>query len=351
MNQKPPLFRLDEQVFFTMAALCALSIIVLAFRFTTRTSCKPFSFIVSSETFTEGEMVRFKASAYGNNTYHWDFGDGAEKKERTPTTSHIYTIPGIYTVTLTLNGACLETQSVEIKKTTIYVEPTARIGSPDTAYVDERIQFRDESVGAKTWEWAFESDGQIDATNKNPVYVYTTTGLKTVSLRINERPDLTTTKAVMVIKRSRVVVQEPTTTRPPRSRPVPPPVNDIPVEEPLQNPTDTPAVSSPAPVEPAAPPVATEVFAVMLKDVMNGTKSTKDFSSYLCNNLSIEVKWGDKTMPFDEFCLRLAQAGSGRRAKRISIKQLTKSSTNCIKSLTVKVERKDLIGRYHAINP
>jgi hypothetical protein len=354
MNQKPTaLFRLDEQVFFTMAALCVLSIIVLAFRFTTRTPCKPVSINVLSAKLVAGELVQFKAAAFGVKSYHWNFGDGVEKAEITPTATHTYENAGVYTVTLTVNGNCYETELVSVEKSAINVnEGPAKIICPDTAYLDEIVEFNDGSRGAKSWEWAFEQNDGIDATSQNPTYTFTTPGPKTVSLRINGRSDLTASKTIIVIKRP---IPESANTQAKRSRPRTRPdamiVESGPTADPLPNPSDT-VTNRPEPTPKViAPAISTGELAEMFKQVMHGRKNDADFAIYFCNNdAAVTVTWGDKTMPFKEFCVRLNSLEKKNKIA-ISIPRITKDDSHCIKSMTAVIKRRNLLRRYETVNP
>lgn len=46
------------------------------------------------------------------------------------------------------------------------------------------VRFTDLSENAVSWSWDFESDGNSDSTDKNPVYVFTTPGTYTITLSI-----------------------------------------------------------------------------------------------------------------------------------------------------------------------
>jgi hypothetical protein len=354
MNQKPTaLFRLDEQIFFTMAALAVLSVIVLAFRFTTRTTCKPFSINVSTSKLVEDQAIYFKvAAAHNAKAYHWDFGDGVKKREIVSETNHTYASPGQYTVTLTLSGNCSETKTIHIQAASIPVVSKARIGGPDTAYVDEPVEFRDESTGAKSWDWAFEDPERIDSKTKNPSYTYSTIGPKTVSLRINGRQDLTDGKTVIIIKRPVLPPANTNVVRPrPRPRPAPIDIESNPTEDPLPNPSDTGVRRPELAPEAIAPPISTEDLAEMFKQVMHGTKKDTDFAIYFCNNdAAVTVTWGDRTMPVKEFCVRLNSLERRNRI-RISVTRITKNDSHCIKSITAVIKRRNLIGRYETITP
>lgn len=67
----------------------------------------------SSTTVLTGEEVTFINNSTGGTAFNWSFGDGATSTEETP--AHTYELPGMYTVTLTVdNGACTSSTSFEI---------------------------------------------------------------------------------------------------------------------------------------------------------------------------------------------------------------------------------------------
>ena len=59
------------------------------------------------------------------------------------------------------------------------------------------VQFTDQSSNGPTaWEWDFNSDGKIDSTEQNPLYVYTAQGTYSVTLNaINGTARGSTTKS------------------------------------------------------------------------------------------------------------------------------------------------------------
>jgi len=63
------------------------------------------------------------------------------------------------------------------------------------------VRFTDLSENAVSWSWDFESDGNIDSTDENPVYVFTVPGTYTVTLSVtNENGAASKTAAVTVIQ-------------------------------------------------------------------------------------------------------------------------------------------------------
>jgi PKD repeat protein len=69
------------------------------------------------------ETITFDASASTGNPadYQWDFGDGTQVVTQTPTVTHAYLLPDVYTVTLTVVN--LTTADIEQKTITIGAVP------------------------------------------------------------------------------------------------------------------------------------------------------------------------------------------------------------------------------------
>ena len=70
------------------------------------------------------------------------------------------------------------------------------------------VQFTDLSENADSWSWDFESDGNIDSTEENPVHVFTTMGAYTVTLSATNKNG-TDSKTSAVIVTHPVMVTHP----------------------------------------------------------------------------------------------------------------------------------------------
>lgn|GEM_PF-1249955 len=58
---------------------------------------------------------------------------------------------------------------------------------PTMTYPYEEIQFTDLSLGLiTTWEWDFDNDGTVDATDRNPSWSYSQLGTYTVKLTVSD---------------------------------------------------------------------------------------------------------------------------------------------------------------------
>ena len=112
----------------------------------------------------------------------WDFGDGNTSVEANP--SHVYTVAGTYTVTLTVSGdggTDVETKTAYI---TVYTAVHADFSADVTSGIAPlTVQFTDLSTGdygALAWDFG---DGATSA-ETSPTHVYTAAGTYTVSLTV-----------------------------------------------------------------------------------------------------------------------------------------------------------------------
>ena len=124
------------------------------------------------------------SSVSGTITHHrWDFGDGTITDTGSiPTASHVYVVPGTYTVTLTVSNStgCAD---VAVDVITVNPDVVADFTRSPTGpvCVGATIVFTDASGGGPTaWEWSF-GDG-ITATGQVVNHAYVTPGTYTVWL-------------------------------------------------------------------------------------------------------------------------------------------------------------------------
>ncbi|HOS47671.1 MAG TPA: PKD domain-containing protein [Bacteroidia bacterium] len=124
-------------------------------------------------------MVNFADSSLNAVSWQWDFGDGSSSTLMNP--SHIYSTPGVYTVTLIATNAngCSDTLT-----RTNYITVNGAIPQFAVSNISGcsplSVTFSDMSSGAVGWIWNF-GDGTIDSI-QNPVHLYADTGSYVVSL-------------------------------------------------------------------------------------------------------------------------------------------------------------------------
>ena len=121
--------------------------------------------------------VQFTDTSTGSPaSWDWDFGDGSTSTEQNP--SHIYTVAGVYTVTLSVNGGASTKTRIDYITVNIAADFT---GSPIEGEAPLSVVFTDTSTGSPdTWLWEF-GDGTTSI-NKSPTHIYTVSGAYTVKL-------------------------------------------------------------------------------------------------------------------------------------------------------------------------
>jgi PKD repeat protein len=144
-----------------------------------------------------GEMplsVTFSDQSLGTPTsWYWQFGDGINATTQNP--QHIYTIPGVYTVTLRAKNAqsggygvwsnCITVTSGPVPQPTPTPVPGEIVPNFSASQTQGNpplsVQFTDLSTGNPTsWIWDF-GDGKT-AILQNPLHVYSTSGTYPVTM-------------------------------------------------------------------------------------------------------------------------------------------------------------------------
>ena len=131
-------------------------------------------------------MVDFTDESGGGVTtaWQWSFGDGGFSVEQHP--SHLYTLPGSYTVSLTATNAYGSDQRVEVGYVDVGPGPPVIVefsASPTSGSAPLVVQFTDESIGHLTsWLWQFD-DGTT-STQQNPQHTFTAPGEYNIVLEV-----------------------------------------------------------------------------------------------------------------------------------------------------------------------
>jgi PKD repeat protein len=147
----------------------------------------------------DGATVQFTNTSTNAFGYLWNFGDGTTSTEVSP--SHVYTMPGIYTVTLSslYDASCTPdavSSMVTITDPLVFADFTYDITSCGLDEIE--VQFFDNSTNTfnndLTYDWTF-SNGQT-STEANPVITLTQEGPLTVTLSITTANNCTNTRSV-----------------------------------------------------------------------------------------------------------------------------------------------------------
>ncbi len=134
--------------------------------------------------FTDASVVNTNAIS----NYLWDFGDGGQATIQDP--QHMYQVPGLYTVTLTVTDSAGCTNSVS-NLINISESPAAFFNFSSPVCSESSMQFTDLSVSAAgyitSWEWNF-GDGNSTAVffpnSPNVSHQYSGFGSYNVTLKI-----------------------------------------------------------------------------------------------------------------------------------------------------------------------
>ena len=162
-------------------------------------------FVGNPTTINAGQSVSFTDESTGTAIYlwQWNFGDLSPNATVASSASqvHQYTVPGTYTVTLTVTNDGGPSTMQKVGYITVNVVPTATpsatptatatpipqppvanfVGSPTSGYNPLTVSFTDESSNSPTsWYWTFGDGGW--STLKNPSYTYLLPGVYNVTL-------------------------------------------------------------------------------------------------------------------------------------------------------------------------
>jgi PKD repeat protein len=338
MKKKLTLFRIDEQVFFTMVGLGFICLLILGFRFAFTEKCSPIKIQLPRDTVVVGSLVTFKVETIGGRTFTWDFRDGVVKKEEIKSVSHIFKTPGKYTIKVEVDGRCSGFSDLVVIKASTKIEKQslAMFTGPSIAHVNEQISFEDTSSVATSWEWQFEDGGDIKSKTRRATHTYSIPGRKLITLVINGRVDMTISRFIDVKDTSaendsKVVTRK----RSGSKRPIVIPINNFPSTEPIKEvDVPKPELESFQPVV-KAPDITESQMRNMLLEVVERTKSAQQFSAYLCENLNAKVTYNRKNITFVEMCSELEKLRKKSKVKKLSVKISRDPTTNCIQSMEV----------------
>lgn len=325
--------RLDENVIITMLIVSVLAIITFAFRYKNYEPCIPFAIRTNSATYHTGEPIRFETDARGFERLQWGFGDNQNNETRIASAVHAYDQAGEYTITLSKDNECTQYKTIVITAARKVVDPVLipTFTYPQSAEVGKPVSFQDTTKGASQWEWRFGETATIDATSNNPTYVYTTPGLKTVSLVLNNDP-----KQLGVAK----IYVNPAAPKPSATksnggggggRPIIV-IADRPQSDPLgqQNPAVEPV--------PNVQDITKEQFEAELRMVADKQRTVVNFLPYLCGNPNVQVSLNGKEITFTELCNELAKLKSSKKIKTLNA-QMVKNERHCIIALVVSLKK------------
>jgi len=346
----------DSRVLLALGIVCLFGLFYLLLQKKKYVDCEQADFKISAQKYIVGEIISFSNESTNAEKWKWEFGDGSEIKTK-QYEFHTYSKPGRYEVSLIINGVCNIKKEIEISYYDIgLVDPNLipKINVKSYATVGRPVDFSfsyPEKV--YTAEWSFGETNQLDNTKVSPYYIYTSPGLKQVSLIVNG--DVKALAKAEVFVKPKVEVKQklaPIT----RYNPLKPAKT---FEHPIGEPEKDPVVEyvENIPAKPMSPPAITiqdsinielkrapelshEQFELLLLDVASQAKTKDDFSDYLCENFDVPVLVnGEDLFSFTDFCQKIK--GKEIRFEAIG---LQKDNLNCIDNINLSYEVKKLIG-------
>lgn len=332
--------RIDEKVTITMMIVAILSLGLMAYRYSHRTTCSSFSVTAKAKHFYTGEVIRFETDIVQHKTLRWNFGDNQHDDTRASSAVHAYDEPGEYIVALTVDGTCTEYTSIMITAAPKVENPSLlpTFICPQSAEVGKAVQFADTTHGAAQWQWRFGESANVDATARNPQYTYTTPGLKTVSIVINNDQRQIGICKIYVNPAAQPEAPKKKETGGGGRRPVIV-IAEQPQTAPLNDQLNPAATLVPEPVK--APDVSGVEFESMLRAVANKQKSAQSFSLYLCGNLNVQTSLNGQEITFTELCNKLAALKSEKKIKRMTVQLMKNERTGCVIALFVTLKEKE----------
>lgn len=325
-------YRIDERVFLTMAVIGIISLLALAFKIKYAEPCQPVELTLNASGFYENTPVSVKAATKGGKTFEWDFGDGSHPEFGGSSAVHTYKHAGQYTVKVTVNGTCPEMKDVYIRERPVIVNTALqpKFTGPLTAAINEQVMFHDSTPNATSWEWNFGDDNTIDAIDRDATHIYSTPGMKTVTLKINGRADMADYRNINIIA-PQAGKPQAGITRPGGKRPQAigiPHVQEKPEGLPLGDGGQAKAEETVV----NTPEITSDQVRSFLMKVIEGTQGAAGFSQQLCGKMDLMVTYNKKQMPFTEMCKQLDKIKK-RRVKSLNFQ--IKQDNGCIITMEV----------------
>jgi len=166
-------------------------------------------FISNVTTGSTPLSVGFTSRSVGiAETWNWSFGDGTYSEEEDPV--HIYTTPGVYTVSLSeTNSACQNNTMTKPDYITAGAPPKPTFlanftVSPTSGIAPLKVQCTDQSIGSPTRYYYNFGDGGSSMAGPNPVHTYRYPGTYNITLTITKYNS--TTNSIMGVSTTKTDV-------------------------------------------------------------------------------------------------------------------------------------------------
>ena len=150
-------------------------------------------------------VVQFNdLSTGGPTSWNWNFGNGNTSTSQNPGAT--YSLPGVYSVTLTASNGGVPSTIVKTNYIVVYNKPTANFSvSSHTICVGQSITFTDSTILSAggppiaAWAWDFADGNSQTTSNTSVTHTYNTAGNFPVSVIITDTNGCTTSKVKTVV--------------------------------------------------------------------------------------------------------------------------------------------------------
>jgi len=317
--------QMDRSIVLFFIITIGVTASVFAFKFFNYTPCEIVDFEINAKNFRVGEIIRFKDITKGAVKREWSFGDSTETRDGV-SPFHTFEKSGEFNVMLTVNGKCDAIKTITIKEKAFILDSTrlANFKIPSTIKVGEVLKPKDLTKDAYRWEWRFGETAKVNSTKKSPKYVYETTGLKTITLVVNNDVRYATKRKIKVMA-DKKKVSTPKRTRIKRKKESTSTIKYAPENVVKDEPV----------TEYRAPDISNSAFAKKIMAVTQKKATAKDFSKYLCDNLQLPISVKGKRTTFIDFCEKIK--GKGIKIKDLQL--FPNKKTNCIEYITIKYSK------------
>lgn len=156
--------------------------------------------------------VHFTDTSLNNpDSWLWDFNGDGRIDDQTRNPRHVYDLPGVYTVTLTVASKTGKGEVTKIGFITVEKQMPAPVADftadPARGTTPLTVRFTDLShYSPTTFEWDFNGDTITDSSEKDPVFTYTDPGVYSVQLTVRS-----TAGSDTISKKGYIIAEKPET--------------------------------------------------------------------------------------------------------------------------------------------
>jgi hypothetical protein len=297
----------DIKVIIFFITFFTFSCLLLLVKYKMQSGCNVSDFKMEASSLKAGELIVFSDTTNTGTKWKWQFGDST-KTSYLSKVSHVFMKEGKYNVKLSIDDNCNIEKEITILPSEVRIvnSDMPNFYAPKTVTLGKIAQFRDMTANAKSWEWRFgegSSITDVDATDKNPSYVYKTPGKKTISLVVNGD--------YKQIKKATIFVKEIKEVRQERVSVLPDPVK----------------------LGPEIGGINETSLESMLIGISKNKLAYKNFEKYFCDYKLAKVHYEDDIISLQEFDKII-------RGKSIKIKSLKieKGSHGCVDYFVANVK-------------